>query len=139
MKILIIVAVLIAILVGIMYFFPQINFREMPKGLENGQLPEEKPNWVSSLVATNNSHYIAPLKINSLEKLSACINTKIPEIKLTQITTTSLIGYRQSPVFHFVDWFSINHKGMVVSTATMGRSDFGKNRQLIEKIRALCA
>lgn len=57
---------LILALVVILYLFPQINFREMPKGLVEGQLPDDKPNWVSSLVNESDSHYIAPLKVESM-------------------------------------------------------------------------
>lgn len=139
MKILIIIIILIGCLVGLMYLFPQINFREMPQGLIDGKLPEEKPNWVSSSVASDNSHYIAPLKINTLAKLAECIKSKVPEVHITKMDDRNIFAYRQSRVFHFVDWMIINSDGSVISSATMGRSDFGKNRELIEKIRTVCA
>lgn len=138
MKIWFIIVGLVVVLVGVMYLFPQINFRGMPKGLVDGQLPEEKPNWVSSFVVSNNSHYIAPLKIESLVKLSSCIAAKLPEVKVQKMDESTLIAYRQSTVFHFVDWFCIHADGNVVSSATMGHSDFDKNRELIDKIRTLC-
>ncbi|KTD46183.1 DUF1499 domain-containing protein [Legionella quateirensis] len=138
MKIMIIIVLLIGCVVGVMYLFPQINFREMPKGLLDGQLPEAKPNWVSSFVAADNAHYIAPLKVETLAKLSVCIQSKVPEVTMTQLNESNLIAYRQSKVFHFVDWLVIRSDGNVVSSATMGRSDFGKNRELIEHIRTAC-
>lgn len=134
----IVLAIIIAIVV-IMYLFPQINFREMPTGLIEGKLPDDKPNWVSSLVNESNAHYIAPLKIETIPKLVACIESKVPELKLQKQEASLLIGYRQSRLFHFVDWLCIHANGDVISSATMGHSDFGKNRELVEKIRSQCS
>lgn len=134
----IVLAIIIAIVV-IMYLFPQINFREMPKGLIEGKLPDDRPNWVSSLVNESNAHYIAPLKIETIPKLVACIESKVPELKLQKQEASLLIGYRQSRLFHFVDWLCIHANGDVISSATMGHSDFGKNRELVEKIRSQCS
>lgn len=139
MKTLLIIAVLLIVIVGIFYLFPSLNYRKMPEGLIKGQLPEAKPNWVSSLAAKTDSHYIAPLKMGSLIKLSACIESKLPEVKIIEQNTSKLIAYRSSPFFHFVDWICIHSNGEVISSATMGHSDFGKNRELVEKIRALCS
>ncbi|HBC0468600.1 TPA: DUF1499 domain-containing protein [Legionella pneumophila] len=138
MKLICIVLALILTLVVILYLFPQINFREMPKGLVEGQLPDDKPNWVSSLAAESDSHYIAPLKVESMSELVACIESKIPELKIQKQDASFLVGYRQSRFFHFVDWLCIHADGNVISSATMGYSDFGKNRELVEKIRSLC-
>ncbi|CAM2930730.1 DUF1499 domain-containing protein [Legionella worsleiensis] len=138
MKILLIVVLLIAGAVGILYLFPQINFREMPEGLMNGKLSEEKPNWVSSFVAPDNMHYIAPLNAVNLSDLSQCMQHNIPQITITHLDKTYLLAYRQSRVFHFVDWLVIYSDGNVVSSATMGYSDLGKNRELVEQIRTLC-
>ncbi|KGP63229.1 hypothetical protein EP47_04510 [Legionella norrlandica] len=139
MKFLYIIFIIIAALVLIMYLFPQINFREMPEGLMDGKLPEEKPNWVSSLVSESSSHYIAPLKVEAISKLVSCIESRVPELKIQKQEVSFLIGYRQSRVFHFVDWLCIYANGNVISSATMGHSDFGKNRELVEKIRSLCS
>lgn len=138
MKLIWIVLALILALVVILYLFPQINFREMPKGLVEGQLPDDKPNWVSSMVNESDSHYIAPLKVESMPQLVACIERKIPELKIQKQEASLLVGYRQSRFFHFVDWLCIHADGNVISSATMGYSDFGKNRELVEKIRSLC-
>lgn len=138
MKIILIVILFIALVVGVMYLFPQINFRDMPKGLIDGQLSEAKPNWVSSFVAADDAHYIAPLKVDNLAQLAECIKSKVPEVNITHLDETQLIAYRQSRVFHFVDWLIIRSDGNVASSATMGHSDFGKNRDLIERIRSLC-
>ncbi|HHL3493823.1 TPA: DUF1499 domain-containing protein [Legionella pneumophila] len=139
MKLICIVLTLILTLVVILYLFPQINFREMPKGLVEGQLPDDKPNWVSSLVDESDSHYIAPLKVESMSELAACIDSKIPELKIQKQDASLLVGYRQSRFFHFVDWFCIHADGNVISSATIGYSDFGKNRELVEKIRSRCS
>ncbi len=139
MKLLIIILIIIGIVVAIMYLFPQINYRDMPAGLSEGHLPEGKPNWVSSKVPMTDTHYIAPLKIQSLAQLSSCIESKIPEVIIKNTDASQIIAYRPSRVFHFVDWLYIHNDGAVSSSATMGHSDFGKNRELVEKIRTLCA
>ncbi|HAU1152904.1 TPA: DUF1499 domain-containing protein [Legionella pneumophila] len=139
MKLICIVLALILTLIVILYLFPQINFREMPKGLVEGQLPDDKPNWVSSLVNESDSHYIAPLKVESMSELAACIESKISELKIQKQDASFLVGYRQSRFFHFVDWLCIHADGNVISSATMGYSDFGKNRELVEKIRSRCS
>lgn len=138
MKIVLAICLVTGFLVAAMYFFPQINFRDMPQGLIDGTLSEDKPNWVSSLVASDNPHYIAALNVDSLEKLAACIKSNIPDVTITKTDKTGLFAYRQSRVFHFVDWLIIRSDGTVISSATMGHSDFGKNRELIDQIRTLC-
>lgn len=138
MKLALILVLLLGLVVAVMYLFPQINFRSMPDGLIDGNLPQEKPNWVSSFVARDNPHYVAPLNIKSFSHLSACIAAKFPEVTIQKSDASSLIAYRRSQIFHFVDWFYIHADGKVTSSATMGHSDFGKNRELVEKIRALC-
>jgi uncharacterized protein (DUF1499 family) len=138
MKIAFMILVLIAILLGIIYLFPQINYRDMPPELMEGHLPEEKPNWVSSKVDPHNMHYIAPLTFQSLTQLASCIEMQLPQVKIKSVDSSKLIAYRASTVFHFVDWLCIHADGTVTSTATMGHSDFGKNRELIEEIRNLC-
>jgi uncharacterized protein (DUF1499 family) len=139
MKIFISVIVLLGLAVGIFYLFPQINFRQMPVGLLDGHLAENKLNWVSSMVPVSDSHYIAPLKFQSLAKLSACIETKLPQVSIQKTDASTIIAYRQSKIFHFVDWLCIHADGAVTSSATMGSSDFGKNKELIEQIRTLCS
>lgn len=139
MKLLAIIITILILPVGIAYLFPQITFRAIPNGLIEGYLPENKPNWVSSKVSPNNAHYIAPLQFKSLSELSACIASKLPFVSIQSIDESKLIGYRQSKIFHFVDWFCINADGTVSSSATIGHSDFGKNRELVEQIRMLCS
>lgn len=138
MKILLFLVVLLLLIILLMVLFPQINFRAMPMGLCEGQLPKNKPNWVSSLVAKTDSHYIHSLKFQDLDALIVCIKKQIPELKLVQTDTRRVLGYRQSKIFHFTDWLCIQADGHVESSATMGHSDFGKNRALVERIRQLC-
>jgi uncharacterized protein (DUF1499 family) len=139
MKIVLIIIAIIMIAIGIIYLFPQINFREMPKRLIDGHLPKGKNNWVSSMAAPTDSHYIVPLKVQSLAQLSACIASKLPEVTIKTSDASKIIAYRPSPVFHFVDWLYIHADGSVSSSATMGSYDYGKNRELVERIRALCS
>ena len=139
MKIFLSIILILIIVVGVVYLFPQINFRGMPAGLFEGRLAEDKPNWVSSMVSASDSHYIAPLKFQSLAQLSACIEAKLPKVVIKSTDESKIIAYRQSRVFHFVDWLCIHADGSVTSSATMGSSDFGKNRELVEQIRTLCS
>ncbi len=133
------VMILLAVLaVLMMYLFPKINFRAMPEGLVNGRQDEQKPNWVSSLVARNNAHYIAPLAIKNLSSLAECLLKQDKNTTLVKVDESSLIAYRQSTVFHFTDWIVIDSQGQVSASATMGHYDFGKNRQWVEAIRASC-
>lgn len=138
MKLLLLICLFLGATGCVLHLFPQINFRKMPAGLTEGVLADGKPNWVSSRVAQNNPHYIAPLQIKLLPELSVCIKNTIPHVSIERLDAQNLIGYRQTSVFHFVDWFCIYKDGHVTSSATMGYSDFGKNRELIEAIRALC-
>lgn len=126
-------------LVALMHFFPQINFRSMPPALCEGKLDVQKPNWVSSQVASADKHYVEPLHFSDLEALAVCIKRTLPSVTLTQLSSTRLIAYRQSKVFNFVDWICIQSNGSVSSSATLGYSDFGKNRQLVEQIRMSCS
>ncbi len=129
--------VLIAIII-LMIIFPKINFRSMPPGLCKGELPENMPNWVSSLVPETDEHYIKPFYNTPLPALAEYIVKCGPKIHITQLDSASLIAYRQSPMFNFTDWICIRADGHVSSSATMGYSDLGKNRELVNKIRAQC-
>jgi len=121
-----------------MYFFPQINFRKKPEGLCRAQLDGKKPNWVSSLVSREDPHYIEPYSPVNLAQLAACLQQQFQNITVVQVDSEKLIGYRQTKLLNFVDWFCIQSNGEISSTATMGYSDLGKNRELIEHIRQIC-
>ncbi len=119
------------------YIWPQINYREMPKGLCAGELNLKAPNWVSSLVANNDSHYITPLKFESLSSVSEKIKQNLPQVNIVSEDQNRILAYRQSVVYHFTDWICIEANGNVTSSATMGHSDFEQNRKLVESIRQL--
>ena len=129
--------VLIAIII-LMILFPKINFRSMPTGLCNGELPKNMPNWVSSLVPETDEHYIKPFYNTPLPTLAEYIVKCGPKIHITHLDSASLIAYRLSPMLNFTDWICIRADGHVSSSATMGRSDYGKNRELVNKIRTQC-
>ncbi len=112
--------------------FPTLNYRPMPTGLCEGTLSPSKPNWVSSLVQSSNSHHIAPLQGNTL----ALIASHLKKAQIVDLNTSRLIAYRQSPLLSFTDWICIKSNGDVISSATLGYYDFGKNRQWVEAIRA---
>ncbi|MDX1838586.1 DUF1499 domain-containing protein [Legionella taurinensis] len=122
----------------LMHFIPAINFRGMPQGLIQGALTASKPNWVSSLVPESDSHYVAPLTVADLSAIKDCVVRQSPKTTLVKLDESSLIAYRQSPVFNFTDWLIIRKDGQVTSSATMGYYDFGKNREWVESLRAHC-
>jgi uncharacterized protein (DUF1499 family) len=135
------IALLLLVIVSLvsMILSPKINYRSMPAHLCEALLPEQKPNWVSSLVDSNNPHYVAPFKIKSLSTLADCLHSQFPKATITFVQENShLLAYRQSRVFHFTDWICIKADGHVSSSATMGHSDFGKNREWVEAIRQRC-
>lgn len=122
-----------------MIVFSGINYRPMPAGLCDGKLPNHKPNWVSSLVDIDNKHHVEPLPVGLLSDLAKCIKTSSPHVHIVRVKDDeSLLAWRQSPVFHFTDWICIRTDGNLSSSATMGYSDFGKNRQWVETIRNTC-
>lgn len=129
---------LMVLTVLLMHFIPRINFRDMPSGLAQGGLDASKPNWVSSHVAQQDSHYIAPLNISTLAVLKDCVMMQSPKTTLVKLDDATLIVYRQSAFFNFTDWLMIQNDGQVTSSATMGYYDFGKNREWVERIRTQC-
>ena len=120
-----------------MIIFPKINYRPAPHGLCEGKLNQNKPNWVSSLVAESNEHYIEPLQFASLSSLADCIKNFI-DTQITHLSDTHLLAYHQSKTFHFTDWLCVKADGHVSSSATMGHYDFNKNREWVNKIRESC-
>ncbi len=84
MKILFFLLILLVIFIAVMHLFPQINFRTMPDGLCEARL-DDKPNWVSSLVDTSDSHYIKPLEPRDPEQLAQCLSEKIKNLTVTHI------------------------------------------------------
>ncbi len=138
MKILYFLIVLLVVIIAVMHFFPQINFRPMPGGLCEAKLDAKKPNWVSSLVDSSDPHYIKPLEPGAPKQRAQCLFETFKNLTVTHVDDSHLIAYRQTTVFNFVDWLCIKANGDVTSSATLGHSDLGKNRELVETIRALC-
>ncbi|WP_367607344.1 DUF1499 domain-containing protein [Legionella sp. W05-934-2] len=136
-KIVIGLIVFVGVVTLICYLWPQINFKEMPKGLCAGNLNGKKPNWVSSKVDKADSHYVAPLKITSLLTVEDAIKNHLPGITIYQRDKNNLLAYRQSPIYHFTDWICIEADGSVTSSATLGYGDFNQNRKLVESIRQI--
>lgn len=135
----IIILILLMILVPLcMFLIPKINYRPMPADLCEAKLSSSKPNWVSSLIANSDEHYITPLQFNSLSSLAANIEKYSPKTHIVHLDQSKLLAYRQSPVFNFTDWICIKADGHVTASATMGYSDFGKNRQWVNLIRNNC-
>lgn len=141
MKVFYLVVILFMVAVMLVHFFPQINFRPMPDGLCQAQLNKDKPNWVSSLVDKKDPHYVKPLnfKTMDMEKLAQCLDEGFDGVTVVNKGPSEIIAHRHSRVFNFVDWICIKANGDVTSSATMGYSDLGKNRELVEEIRAVCS
>lgn len=110
---------------------PTFNYRAMPQGLCEGALPSNQSNWVSSLIAPSNPHYVAPLARPELASIAA----RMSQAHVAELNPEHLIAYRQSPVLSLTHWICIKKDGHVVSSATLGHYDFGKNRQWVESIR----
>lgn len=132
-------AAMATIIVVALHFFPQLTYRVAPEGLLQGQLNLEKPNWVSSKVMKEDSHYIPPLPAHDLINLAACMKKNIEGLIIMDVGANTLVAYRRSSLCHFMDWIAINSNGEVTSSATMGFYDFGKNREMVEIIRKYCA
>lgn len=109
-------------------------------GVKDGKFtaaPTRKPNWVSSQIEQNDSHYIAPLK-GSLAAVAKVVKgmerTVIVEQKdgyLYAEFSTPLMGYTDDVEF------AADGKGVHVrSSSRLGYSDLNANRKRIEAIRA---
>lgn len=132
LKVIVLSLVLLLILVPLVG--PYWMYRPMPRGLCQGQLPD-KPNWVSSLVAKDNPHYVKPLPAFDEKTLIACIRSQGLRKPFVWKKGTHWLGYRRTTFFGFTDWFCISEKGEVSSSATIGHSDLGVNRAWVEAIR----
>lgn len=135
---LMIVVVIILTGVLIMSIFlskdPDLFYRDRPAGLCEAALPD-KPNWVSSLVARDDKHYIAPLPFTPLDDLKNAIHQMDPKAYVV-IHDNSLEGFHRTKFFGFTDWFCIKDDGNITATATLGYSDMGYNRRWVEQLRA---
>lgn len=114
-------------------FFPNMFYRDKPSGLCQGVLAN-KPNWVSSLVAVDDPHYIEPLQMIEFSKLSQAIELINPKTYIV-VHPYYIEGYRRTDFFGFTDWFCITDTGQVTSSATLGHSDLGVNRRWVESLR----
>jgi uncharacterized protein (DUF1499 family) len=114
--------------------YPELFYRDSPVGLCEANLPD-KPNWVSSLVDRKDSHYISPLSFNEFDDIRQCIYNVDPKSYII-VHPKYIEGYRRTNFFGFTDWFCIKDSGQVTSSATVGYSDLGKNRQWVDKLRS---
>ena len=131
---LLIILLVIAFLVQVLLLKkPNLFYRDIPAGLCVADLPN-KPNWVSSLVPSSNAHYIAPLPTASLIHTADVIQLIDPKT-YTVIVSGTLQGFRRTPFWGFTDWFCIGEDGHVTSSATLGYSDLGKNREWVNHLR----
>ena len=116
-------------------------------GFANGQfkLPSWKPNTVSSTVAKDDAHYIAPLSVAgpadvAWKKLEAAVRGS-KGVTVISANAAYLYAEFKSPGLGFVDdvEFALDATGSVFhvrSGSRLGVRDFGVNRKRIESIRA---
>ncbi len=132
-KVMVVVLLSVLLMSLFLKFFPNVFYRDKPAGLCEAIL-SDKPNWVSSLVATDNAHYINPLPMTEFSKLAEIIERIEPTTYLV-IHPYFIEGYRRTPFFGFTDWFCITDTGQVTSAATLGHSDLGVNRRWVDSLR----
>ena len=102
------------------------------------------PNCVSSMVPTDNNHYISPLvyigdKKVAYQKLVVIIES-YPLARIEATGKDYIFAEFRSKIFDFVDdvefLFSLDESVIDVRSASrVGNYDFGKNRRRIEDIR----
>jgi uncharacterized protein (DUF1499 family) len=113
--------------------YPDFFYRDKPQGLCEAAL-SDKPNWVSSLVHRSNSHYVSPLPVTPLSDIARCIQRMDPQIYVV-IHNRRIEGFRRTHYFGFTDWFCITDNGHITSSATLGYSDLGNNRNWVTDLR----
>ena len=104
-----------------------------------------KPNCVSSTVATTDSHYIAPIKFSgdaavAWKKLLGLVNAH-PRTTLVEQKPNYLCAEFKTATMGYVDdvEFALDAKAKVIqvrSASRLGIRDFGVNRKRIEALRA---
>ncbi len=102
-----------------------------------------KPNWVSSQVAVDDKHYIAPIKVagdpaavvqQAARAVAAQPRAKIVQHKgpyLYAEFSTALMGYTDD-----VEFFADGKVLHVRSSSRLGVRDFNVNRKRVEALRA---
>jgi uncharacterized protein (DUF1499 family) len=106
--------------------------------------PTWKPNWVSSQVAADDSHYIAPLAcsgdaIAAMRKLRGVIGS-MPGTAIIRSEPAYLYVEFRSRLMGFVDDVEFHCDGTAIqlrSSSRLGIRDFGVNRKRIESIREM--
>ncbi|MCB1134706.1 MAG: DUF1499 domain-containing protein [Chlamydiia bacterium] len=107
----------------------------------------DKPNWVCSCVEQNDSHYVAPLKVEGrdsvIRRLSSIVQS-LPRTTITEEDAGQLRAECRSRFFGFVDDLHCvyDEEANVVHIRSASRSgyyDFGVNRKRVETIRGLWA
>lgn len=116
-------------------------------GFKGGTFPagDWKPNWVSSTVAKDDAHYVAPLTFTGdpvvawarLQAVAAIqpgagVATKAPGYLHVEYRS-ALLGFVDDAQFAMDAGRSVIH---VKSGARLGIRDFGVNRQRVEAVRA---
>lgn len=115
-------------------------------GARNGRFtatPSWKPNWVSSQVAAEDSHYIAPLvqdnATQALQKLKSAME-KMERVVLVAARADYLHAEFSTAGLGFTDDVELCADGTVLhlrSSSRLGIRDFGVNRKRAEALRAV--
>ena len=149
MEKLVIIAVAIPLLVVVLFFVMGILSQAgEPPGLVDGQLQPcpDRPNCVSSEVATDDSHFIEPLTYSDaaaeqvISRLKDVIHNMGGEIEVEG--KGYLAATFTSSIFRFVDDLEIrldsaNNTIHLRSASRVGYSDRGVNRQRVEQLRSI--
>ncbi len=145
------IVLLVSAVIGIEYFGGQpmglfAGSRPSGLGFKGGQFkpPSYKPNTVSSTVAKDDSHYIAPIAINgdpaaAWKKLAAVVRAYERATIVTE-SPDYLYAEFKSAGMGFVDdvEFALDASANVIhvrSASRLGVRDFDVNRKRIEAIR----
>ena len=145
MGILIILALLVIAFL-VMLYVQAVNSRsmEVPSGHDNGQLLPcpESPNCVSSQVAEEDSHFIAPIMdegstwvqlVTFLDSLNNTTQQTIEDNYAHYTFNTPVMGFVDDVEFYYSPNEGLIH---VRSASRVGYGDGGTNRTRVEMIRA---
>ncbi len=124
-----------------LFFQAKTSATQTAPQLSNGELPPcpDKPNCVSSGVATSDSHYIEPLTApdTTMQDLQQLVENDGGTV--VQVSDQLLVATYKSALFGFVDDLLLLRNGDTVdvrSSSRVGYSDFDANRKRVERLRS---
>lgn len=124
-------------------FLSLFSSAQAAEGVTLRECPD-KPNCVSSMIATDDKHYIEPIRYSGskMEAMNTLMNLLV-ETERTRVVEAKgpyLYATYESKLFNFVDdvEFVFDHSEPVIhvrSASRVGYWDFGANRKRVEAIR----